>query len=83
VVLTVEEGAVVNGFGAFMAREADAFLGRGEVQMDALGIPDEFIEHGSRKELLRELGLDAEGIVSRVKRLVEVHGLTGVAQESA
>lgn len=82
-VLTVEEGTVVNGFGSFMAREADAFLGRGEVQMDALGIPDEFIEHGSRKELLRELGLDAEGIAARVKRLAEVHGLTGVARESA
>ncbi len=83
VVLTVEEGTVVNGFGAYMAREVDSFLGRGDLQMDALGIPDEFIEHGSRKELLRELGLDAEGIAARVRRLAEVHGLSEVARESA
>ena len=27
-----------------------------------MGIPDEFVEHGSRKELLAEMGLDTEGI---------------------
>ena len=83
VILTVEEGAVVNGFGSFMARELDAFLGRDEVQMDAMGIPDRFIEHGSRRELLREMGLDVEGITARVRRLARVHGHTGVARESA
>jgi 1-deoxy-D-xylulose-5-phosphate synthase len=51
--------------------------------MDAMGIPDEFIEHGSRKELLRELALDAEGIAARVRRLAEVHGLAEVAREMA
>jgi len=83
VILTVEEGAVVNGFGAFMARELDAFLGRDEVQMEAMGIPDRFIEHGSRKELLREMGLDAEGIEARVRRLAQVHGHAGATRESA
>ena len=78
-----EEGAVINGFGAYMAREADAFLGRGEIQMDALGIPDEFIEHGSRGELLRDMGLDVAGITARVRRLAQVHGLVETARESA
>ena len=83
VVLTVEEGAVLNGFGAFMAREADGFLGRGEIQMDAMGIPDTFIEHGSRSELLGELGLDTAGIEARLRRLAMVHGLVNTARESA
>ncbi|MEJ2541082.1 MAG: 1-deoxy-D-xylulose-5-phosphate synthase [Gemmatimonadota bacterium] len=83
VVLTVEEGAVLNGFGAFMAREADGFLGRGEIQMDAMGIPDEFIEHGARGELLAELGLDRAGIAARIRRLAQVHGLVSTARESA
>ena len=83
VVLTVEEGAVLNGFGAFMAREADAFLGRHEIQMDAMGMPDTFIEHGSRDELLAELGLDVAGIEGRLRRLAMVHGLVSTARESA
>jgi 1-deoxy-D-xylulose-5-phosphate synthase len=83
VVLTLEEGAVVNGFGAYMAREADAFLGRGEIQMDAMGIPDRFVEHGSRAELLRELALDVPGITARIRRLAQVHGLVSTARESA
>ncbi|MEJ7594879.1 MAG: hypothetical protein WKF77_25415 [Planctomycetaceae bacterium] len=28
-----------------------------------LAIPDEFVEHGDRDELLAELGLDADGLV--------------------
>ncbi|MDT8340898.1 MAG: 1-deoxy-D-xylulose-5-phosphate synthase [Longimicrobiales bacterium] len=83
VILTVEEGTVVNGFGACMARELDAFLGRGEVQMDAMGIPDRFVEHGSRGELLRELGLDVEGITARLRRLARVHGIAPAARDSA
>ncbi len=70
VVLTVEEGQVSNGFGAFMAREADALDLDRPPRMAALGIPDHFVEHGSRKLLLRDLGLDAEGIVARVRTLV-------------
>jgi len=83
VVLTLEEGAVVNGFGSYMAREADAFLGRGEIQMDAMGIPDEFIEHGARGELLADMGLDVAGITARIRRLAQVHGLVKTARESA
>jgi 1-deoxy-D-xylulose-5-phosphate synthase len=83
VVLTLEEGAVVNGFGAYMARETDAFPGGGEVHMDAMGIPDAFIEHGSRRELLRQIELDAEGITARVRRLARAHGFVKTARESA
>lgn len=83
VVLTLEEGAVANGFGAYMAREADAFPDRGEIRMAAMGIPDAFIEHGSRGELLRQIGLDSEGIADRVRELAQAHGLVKTARESA
>jgi deoxyxylulose-5-phosphate synthase len=33
-------------------------------------MPDAFIEHGSRNELLAEIGLDPAGIAERVRRLV-------------
>jgi 1-deoxy-D-xylulose-5-phosphate synthase len=68
-VLTVEEGAVVNGFGAFLAREVREIPEAAGVQIWTLGIPDEFIAHGSRAELLREIDLDAQGIGERVRAM--------------
>ncbi|MQA90062.1 MAG: 1-deoxy-D-xylulose-5-phosphate synthase [Gemmatimonas sp.] len=69
-VLTVEEGTVVNGFGAFVRRR----IGEGwpEVRTDSLGLPDSFIAHGSRAELLNEVGLTAAGIAERAAALVGV-----------
>jgi 1-deoxy-D-xylulose-5-phosphate synthase len=70
-VLTVEEGTVVNGFGAFLAREVsdDPDL-RVPARFGTLGFPDHFVTHGSRKSLLAELELDAAGIAGRVRKLV-------------
>ena len=61
-ILTVEEGAVTNGFGAFMAREIALEAPDRAIRVQTLGIPDSFIEHGGRDELLAEMGLDADGI---------------------
>jgi 1-deoxy-D-xylulose-5-phosphate synthase len=69
-VLSVEEGQVTNGFGAFIAREIDALDLASPPRVAALGLPDEFIEHGSREQLLAEVGLDPAGIAERVRRLV-------------
>jgi 1-deoxy-D-xylulose-5-phosphate synthase len=71
-VLTVEEGTVVNGFGAFIAREVsdDPDL-RFPARFATVGLPDQFVAHGSRGTLLKELELDAAGIAGRVRRLVE------------
>jgi len=68
-VLTVEEGQITNGFGAFMAREIDALDLASPPRVAALGLPDEFIAHGSREGLLVEVGLDPAGIADRVRRL--------------
>jgi 1-deoxy-D-xylulose-5-phosphate synthase len=66
-VLTIEEGSVVNGFGAFVrARIADRWP---QVVGASMGIPDRFVEHGERGELLAELGLTAEGIAREATRL--------------
>ena len=69
-VLTVEEGAVVNGFGAFLIREMAKMEEARGVRVEALGIPDHFVEHGGRAQLLREIDLDARGIGERARRLV-------------
>ena len=82
-VLTVEEGALVNGFGAYMAREIDAIAGQRAVRVDSIGMPDRFIEHGGRDELLGEIGLNAAGIAARVRALADTVPIRRAARESA
>ena len=61
-VVTVEEAALAGGFGSSVLESAnDAGLDVSQVRR--LGVPDEFIEHGERGELLADLSLDASGIV--------------------
>ncbi len=69
-ILTVEEGAVANGFGAYLARELDQMEGSSGVRVRALGIPDSFVAHGGRADLLREIDLDAQGIAKHVLSLI-------------
>ena len=53
-----------------MAREIDALDLRSAPRVASAGLPDAFIEHGSRNQLLAEVGLDTAGIAERVRRLV-------------
>jgi len=68
-VLVVEEGTVINGFGAFMA----AVVGRYDpsVRVVAHGVPDRFIHAAPRARQLAACGLDAPGIANRVRALFE------------
>lgn len=69
VVLTVEEGCLMGGFGSAVLEAAnDAGLNTAHVRR--LGIPDRFIEHAERSEQLADLGLDAEGIARCCRELV-------------
>ncbi len=67
--ITLEEGTVVNGFGAFMLRELNELLPGRVPEVHTLGLPDAFIEHGARKLLMRDLGLDVEGITEQIRSL--------------
>jgi 1-deoxy-D-xylulose-5-phosphate synthase len=40
-----------------------------------LGIPDRFIQHGERFELLAELGLDEQGIAQTCRELADRWGV--------
>jgi len=81
--VVVEEGTVVNGFGAFMAREILSFAAGRPVSVETLGIPDHFVAHGSRGGLLAEIGLDAPGILAVARGLAERLGLRRSTRESA
>jgi len=60
-VLTVEENSLAGGFGSAVSEFSRA--GDFNCKVHSLGIPDEFIPHGDRKLLLKEIGLDTQGIV--------------------
>ena len=67
-VITIEEAALAGGFGsAVLEAAADAGLNTSHVRR--LGIPDHYIEHGERDELLADLGLDVAGIVTKCQKL--------------
>jgi 1-deoxy-D-xylulose-5-phosphate synthase len=74
-VLVVEEGPVVNGFGAYMAQVIHRM--DSGVRVSAHGVPDTFIEHAPRKRQLAATGLDPEGIAARVRALLESEALAG------
>jgi 1-deoxy-D-xylulose-5-phosphate synthase len=76
-VATVEEGVLMGGFGsAVLEAAADAGLDAGRVRR--LGVPDRFIEHGTRDQLLADLGLDAEGIAQTCREMSNIAAGKGV-----
>lgn len=74
-VLTVEEGCLMGGFGSAVV-EAATDAGLSTHHLRRLGIPDRFVEHGERGELLAELGLDVAGIVQAARELASRVELT-------
>ena len=65
-VITVEDGVTKGGLASEVA---EYFASRGySPQLVALGLPDEFVEHGSPAELYRLVGLDKETIVSEITK---------------
>ncbi len=66
--VTIEENALQTGFGsAVLEAVNDAGVHVGPITR--LGLPDRFVEHGERAELLADLGLDAAGIAATCRRL--------------
>ncbi|HZZ81629.1 MAG TPA: 1-deoxy-D-xylulose-5-phosphate synthase [Gemmataceae bacterium] len=70
VVVTVEEGTLEGGFGSAVLEVANA-AGQDATNVIRLGIPDRFIEHAERSELLADLGLDANGIANTIRQALE------------
>jgi len=64
--VTVEENAVRGGAGSAVAELLGAE--RLEIPLLQLGIPDRFIEHGSRDSCLKAAGLDAASLSASIER---------------
>jgi 1-deoxy-D-xylulose-5-phosphate synthase len=62
--VTIEENSLAGGAGSAVA-EALAHRGR-VVPLLQIGLPDRFIEHGTRDEALREAGLDRDSLLRAI-----------------
>jgi len=67
-ILTIEEAVLQGGFGSMVLEYAHD-NGFHHMQIDRMGIPDRFIEHGSVNELLKEIGMTTGDVVERMKIL--------------
>lgn len=65
-VLTIEEHMIGGGFGSLVLSVIEKSMPAG-AKIKTLGVPDQFIEHGDRIELLANLGLNTQGIIFKVK----------------
>ncbi len=69
-VITVEDGCLMGGFGSAVI---EFMVDQGyQAQVVRLGIPDEYIHHGTQEELWEDCGFDAKAIVRKVKTLLSV-----------
>lgn len=73
--LVVEEGTVVNGFGAYLARIVEQQ--EPGVRVVAHGVPDRIIVSAARGRQLAACGLDAVGIADRVRALRQTEAIAG------
>jgi 1-deoxy-D-xylulose-5-phosphate synthase len=82
-VVSLEEGALAGGYGSAVL-EAACEHGWDTRIFRTIGIPDRFIEHGDRNELLASVGLDAPSIASTCRKLLDrFHELAGIADSHA
>lgn len=69
IVVTVEDGVIKGGMGSavleFMADNGYS------AKVVRLGVPDEFIEHGTPEELYKLCGFDSRGIAQKVKEILQ------------
>ncbi len=66
-VITVEENMLQGGFGNTVLRLYNEHSRLNDIAFTSLGTSDQFIEHGSSSALLKECGLDPEGIADTAK----------------
>ena len=64
-IITIEDGAITGGAGSAVSEWAQE--NKISVQIVICGIPDEFIDHSSREEMIEAVSLDKDGILAKVR----------------
>ncbi|WP_404340927.1 1-deoxy-D-xylulose-5-phosphate synthase [Pseudoalteromonas mariniglutinosa] len=68
VIVTIEDNAIAGGAGSAV----NEYLATTKTNVNILnlGIPDEFIKHGSQQEMHDEMGLGSQGILASIKQFI-------------
>ena len=66
--VSIEDGSVMGGAGSAVQE----FCSKKNIEIKSIlfGIPDKFIEHASREEMLHEAGLTADQILSKIRNTI-------------
>ncbi len=73
VIVTVEDNVLTGGFGSAVLEYINS-QHLNWVKVLRLGLPDKFIEHGQRGLLLKQYGLDAQGIAVSTENFIRQFG---------
>ena len=66
--VTIEDNVIAGGAGSGVN---EYMLAQGlSPKVLNIGLPDQFIKHGTQAEIHRELGLDCEGIVQKINQFI-------------
>jgi len=69
-IITIEENRIQGGAGSAV----NEFILNNNMLISImnLGLPDQFIDHGNHQQMLRECGLDAEGIAESIQQRLQI-----------
>jgi len=68
-IITVEEGVLSGGFGSSVLEFSNLYNYKNQVKR--LGISDEFVEHGSMEDLLKQVQLDQESLEITIRNFLK------------
>lgn len=68
-IITLEDGAILGGFGSAVSEYATEIVYHGTIQH--AGIPDAFIQHGTPEQLQHICGYDVEGLVRLMQQMLD------------
>ena len=67
-IVTVEDNAIAGGAGSAVN---EVLAQNTNVEIKNLGLPDDYLDHASREELLEQAGLDAASILTSIKEFTK------------
>ncbi|MGH8530229.1 MAG: 1-deoxy-D-xylulose-5-phosphate synthase [Nevskiales bacterium] len=80
-IVTIEDNVVMGGAGSAVN---EVIVARHQTTpVLNLGLPDQFVEHGERGELLADLGLDGSGLLRRIQKRLRAKDLDHAQGETA
>ena len=78
-VITLEEGSLNGGFGSGVVEYYQDTDQLSKIKLHRIGIEDRFIEHGTRPDLFKDMGLDYESLAINVENFVSQKASSGNA----